>query len=298
MKWSEAEIWLQEQLSAIYEAGEAGAIADLVMEHILGVRRSGRLSRKDDQLSTEQETRLREILDRLLTHEPVQYVLKEAWFYGLPLYVDKNVLIPRPETEELVEWIIHDVKASGLHVTEKSPTDADLTRSLKILDAGCGSGCIALALKKNLPRAEVWGCDVSDEALNVSRRNGSELNIRVDFQGVDFLDVERQKGLPSVDILVSNPPYIPQQGAAEMKKNVVDHEPHQALFVPDEDPLVFYKALAAFGHHRLHPGGNIYCEIHEGQGNAVKELFEKQGYRSVEIRKDMQGKERMVKVGR
>lgn len=296
MNWGEAEIWLQQQLSPSDGEGEATAIANLVMEHITGANRMQRLANKEEKLDVQQLHRLTEISQRLNTHEPVQYILQQAWFYGLPFFVDKSVLIPRPETEELVEWIIGDVKAAGIPVFEKTSTDADRTRTLKILDAGCGSGCIALALKKNMPLAEVWGCDISEEALNVSRRNGSDLNIRVDFQGVDFLDAASQKGLPSVDIVVSNPPYIALSGSADMKKNVVDHEPHQALFVPDEDPLVFYRALANFGKQRLYEGGSIYCEIHEDQGSAVKELFEKEGYQSVEVRKDMQGKDRMARI--
>jgi release factor glutamine methyltransferase len=298
MKWGEAEIWLQQQLLPDVGAGEAAAMADLVMENITSANRDLRATNKEETLNVKQLHKLTEIEQRLKKHEPVQYILQQSWFYKLPFFVDKSVLIPRPETEELVDWIIKDVKAAGIPVFEKTSTDADRTRTLKILDAGSGSGCIALALKKNMPLAEVWGCDISEEALNVSRRNGSDLNIRVDFQGVDFLDPATQKGLPSVDILVSNPPYIPLSGALAMNKNVVEHEPHQALFVPDEDPLIFYRALANFGKHRLHEGGSIYCEIHEDLGNAVKDLFQQEGYGYVEVRKDMQGKDRMVKASK
>jgi release factor glutamine methyltransferase len=214
----------------------------------------------------------------------------------LKLFVDRNVLIPRPETEELVDWVISDVKQKGLDVFNKNATAADKTSLLKILDVGTGSGCIALALKSAMPLAEVWGCDSSDEALNVARRNGSALNIRVDFQGVDFLDPAQQRLLPSVDVIVSNPPYIPLRDKHTIQPNVMDYEPHQALFVPDEDALVFYRALADFAMNRLHAGGNIYMEIHETLGNDVAELFKEQGYTNVELRKDMQGKDRMVKV--
>ncbi len=296
MKWGDAEKWLQEQLSIRFGSGEAVAMADLVMEHITGENKTGRSAKTDDVLNVQQLHHLTEVNQRLSQHEPVQYILKEAWFYGLKLFVDGSVLIPRTETEELVEWILKDVKSAGISVFEKTYTEADRTRTLKILDAGCGSGCIALALKNNMPLAEVWGCDISEKALNVSRRNGSELNIRVDFQGVNFLDTDAQKGLPTVDILVSNPPYIPRSGSLDMKKNVVDHEPHLALFIPDNDPLLFYRALAGFGHHRLHPGGSIYCEIHEDQGAGVCKLFESEGYKNVELRKDMQGRDRMVRI--
>jgi release factor glutamine methyltransferase len=221
--------------------------------------------------------------------------MNKAWFYDLELYVDNDVLIPRPETEELVDWIIKDVKAKGINVFDKKPTDADVTDELKILDVATGSGCIALALKNTMPKAEVWGCDISDRALNVARRNGSELDIRVDFQSVDFLDRDQQKHLPSVDIVVSNPPYVPAKDKNDMRPNVLQYEPHIALFVDDNDPLLFYKALVDFGKHRLHQGGAFYMEVHENLAHQVKDLFESEGYQ-IEIRKDMQGKERMVKA--
>jgi release factor glutamine methyltransferase len=181
----------------------------------------------------------------------------------MELYVDKNVLIPRPETEELVEWIISDMKASGKDVFIRRSMEADETTQLKILDVGTGSGCIALALKKAVPKAEVWGCDISDEALNVARRNGSALNIRVDFQGVNFLDQKQQKHLPTVDIIASNPPYVPLKDKEQMQPNVVAHEPHTGTLCSRNDPLIFYKAIAEFGKKRLYKNGSIYMEIHE-----------------------------------
>lgn len=293
MKLREAEQYTKERLAGIYDASEAATITDWLMEHITRLSRSERLSGRDADFEGREQ--LDGYLERLLQHEPIQYVLNKAWFQGMQLYVDKNVLIPRPETEELVEWIISDAKTSRPEVFERGLSEADLTTRLKILDVGTGSGCIALALKKRMPRAEVWGCDDSDAALNVARRNGSELDVRVDFQGVNFLDRGQQKLLPSVDIAVSNPPYIPFRDRGEMNPNVVNFEPHMALFVPNEDALVFYKALVDFAGHRLHPGGSIYMEIHEELGTEVRSLFEAAGF-SVEIKKDMQGKERMVKA--
>lgn len=252
--------------------------------------------KKEEALYPSQLQQLEEYLQRLNTHEPVQYIMNKAWFYRMELYVDENVLIPRPETEELVKWIVDDVKASGRDVFVRRPMQADETCQLKILDVGTGSGCIALALKKTMPKAEVWGCDISEEALNVARRNGSLLDIRVDFQGLDFLDEAQQKLLPTVDIIVSNPPYVPLKDKAQMHSNVVDHEPHTALFVTDDDPLIFYRALAEFGKKRLYENGSIYAEIHEESGNAVVNLFKEQGYSAAELKKDMQGKDRMVKA--
>lgn len=296
MKIAQAERHIAGRLHEVYEDSEAKNIADLLLEHITSFSKNERLIRKDSDLTPEQEMALNKDLLRLLRHEPIQYVMNKCWFYGMELFVDPSVLIPRPETEELVEWIVKDVKDSGLNVFTNEKAEADETTLLKILDVGTGSGCIALALKKAIPRAEVWGCDVSEKALNVARRNGSGLDIRVDFQGLNFLDALQQKQLPTVDILVSNPPYIPISNKDQMDRNVVDHEPHSALFVPDEDPLVFYRALANFGKHRLYKNGSIYMEIHEDLGNLVADLFKKEGYPSIELKKDMQGKNRMVKV--
>lgn len=296
MKLYEAERYLKDQLTEIYEHQEAANIASLLLEHITGLSKPERVSGKEIQLSPAQTDQLQNDLQRLKSHEPVQYIMSKAWFYGMELYVDNAVLIPRPETEELVKWIVDDVKASGKDVFTRGSGEADETTQIKIIDVGTGSGCIALALKKAMPKAEVWGCDISEEALNVARRNGSSLDIRVDFQGLNFLDEAQQKQLPMVDIIVSNPPYVPEKDKEEMWANVVDHEPHVALFVPDEDALLFYRALAEFGKKRLYNGGSIYLEIHESLGINVVNLFQENGYTNVELKKDMQGKERMVKA--
>lgn len=296
MKTGEAEHWLWEQLKGIYDENEAAKIASMVLENITGLPRLERLKRKDEPLLVSQSHQLTEYYQCLINHEPVQYVLNEAWFYGLKLFVDNNVLIPRPETEELVDWVVKDVRKTGKDVFEKRPAEADETTLLKILDIGTGSGCIALALKKAMPKAEVWACDASEGALNIARRNGSELDIRVDFTGLNFLDETQRKQLPTVDIIVSNPPYIPLKDKKSLDVHVVAHEPHSALFVPDDDPLIFYKAIADFGKHRLYPGGYIYMEINEELGLFTTQLFKKEGYINVELKQDMQGRDRMVKV--
>lgn len=295
MRTAEAEGWLRNELSTTYEAGEAANIADWVMEHLTSRSKMERAAKKDEPLIVQQLHRLTEIHHRLMHGEPVQYVLEEVHFYRMKLFVDRSVLIPRPETEELVDWVIKEVQASGKDVLERKGSEADETTLLKILDVGTGSGCIALALKKEMPKAEIWACDKSDAALNIARRNGSELDIRVDFVGLDFLDETQRTQLPTVDIIVSNPPYIPLKEKEHMKAHVIEHEPHAALFVTDDDPLVFYTALAHFGKDRLYPNGSIYAEIHEEAGKKIAELFQTEGY-SVTIKKDMQGKERMVKA--
>jgi release factor glutamine methyltransferase len=296
MKLFEAEQYIKDQLKEIYEEQEAGNIAALAIEHVTGLSKTERVTTKQEELSASQSGQLKKDLQRLKKHEPIQYIMNRAWFYGMELYVDENVLIPRPETEELVQWVVEDIKASGKNVFIRGAMEADTTTQLKILDVGTGSGCIPLALKKAMPKAEVWGCDISEKALNVARRNGSTLNIRVDFQGLNFLDEAQQKLLPTVDIIVSNPPYVPLKDKEQMNRNVVDHEPHTALFVPDEDPLIFYKALAEFGKKRLYNNGSIYMEIHEEIGVDVVNLFKQSGYNNVESKKDMQGKDRMIRA--
>jgi release factor glutamine methyltransferase len=295
MKIREAENWIRESISSVYAPGEAANIASLLVEYVSGYDpHKIKTNREEDILSLDQEV-LSPLIERLRAHEPIQYIMNRCWFYGMELYVDPAVLIPRPETEELVEWVLDDLKKTSPDLFEKHSSKPDETTRLKIMDACTGSGCIALAIKKNVPLAEVWGTDISEEALNVARRNGASLDIRVDFQGMDFLDLPQQKLLPSVDIVVSNPPYIPRKDKASMQPNVLLYEPTQALFVPDEDALIFYKALLHYCGHRLHENGRIYMEVHENLANEVKELFTTNGY-VVEVKKDMQGKERMVRA--
>lgn len=291
-----AEKYLLEKLKEVYDENESRNIATLVLEDYTGFTKTQLHINKESLLTSEQEEKLGSALERLQQHEPVQYILNKAWFYGMELYVDKSVLIPRPETEELVDWIVKEIKALAGNEFQKEANQADATTKLKILDVGTGSGCIALALKKALPKAEVWGCDVSEEALNVARRNAAALNIRVDFQGINLLDEMQQIHLPTVDIIVSNPPYVPLKDKEAMQPNVVAYEPHTALFVPDEDALLFYKAIARFSKKRSYQNGAVYVEIHESLGREVANLFSDAGFQEVIIKKDMQGKDRMIKA--
>lgn len=276
MTLQQAQQQLKEQLTTIYDSREAGNIADWVMENLTGWSKVDRLMHKQDELSNVQL--LEKYTQELLTHKPVQYVLHESWFCGLKLYVDESVLIPRPETEELVEWISKEAKGKI------------------ILDVGTGSGCIPVALKKQLPQTVVYACDVSAKALQVAMKNASLHNTIINFVQLDFLHPSSWSMLPRVDILVSNPPYIPLKDKDSMNPNVVDHEPHIALFVQDNDPLIFYNAIADFAKFNLLPGGCIFVEIHEELAKAVEELFSNKGFSQTVIRKDMQGKERMVRA--
>jgi release factor glutamine methyltransferase len=281
MTIAEAGKFITEQLKKNYEAGESASISDLVLEHLTGKNRSERSSGIQSSLSAEQNDKLENILTRLLKHEPVQYILNESWFGGLKFFVNKNVLIPRQETEELVEWIIDNCKFP--------------VKELSILDIGSGSGCIPIALKRRIRKADVWSCDISYDALKVAKQNAETLGAEVNFIQLDFLEKNSWKQFPPFDIIVSNPPYVPEQNKESMKPNVLQYEPSIALFVPDIDPLVFYKAVAEFGKTHLNKDGTIYCEIHEDLEENVLKLFNDLGYKT-ELKKDMQQKDRMIKA--
>ena len=289
MTIEEARKKIIEGIREFYEEDEAKNIAELLLEHITNLSRTKQIAKKNEALSVPQTEFLDQLIERLQRHEPVQYITNEAWFAGMKFYVDKNVLIPRPETEELVDWVIKEFSVQNLPAGKRG-------KEFRILDVGTGSGCMAVTLKNKLPTAEVWACDISMEALNIARINADSLNTTVDFVPLDFLDKEQRKQLPHIDIIVSNPPYVPQKDKNEMRKNVTDHEPAIALFVPDEDPLIFYSAIADFGREKLNNKGSIYVEIHENLGEPVKNLFQVKGYNSIGIKKDLQGKERMIKI--
>lgn len=270
----------EQQLQGIYDAAEAAAITDWLAEAMTHTRKTERQLRQELQLSAAQAEQWEAAVARLLQHEPLQYVLNEAWFYGLKFYVDKNVLIPRPETEELVDWIIENHSQSG---------------PLHILDIGTGSGCIPISLKKTLPQAQVRGIDISAAALGIATRNATALHADVDFSVIDFLDTGSTASLPVFDIIVSNPPYIPQLHARDMDANVLRYEPATALFVPDNDPIVFYKAIAHFGKEHLNSNGSIYLELYDVYHTEVNDFYTALGYQTV-ILQDMQGKQRMLKA--
>ncbi|MBG9376316.1 peptide chain release factor N(5)-glutamine methyltransferase [Panacibacter sp. DH6] len=274
---------LMYQLFERYDDREAANIADWVVEHITGFKRIDRIINKKFPLTNEQQQLLNTYTNELLQHKPVQYVLHEAWFAGMQLYVDENVLIPRPETEELVAWIVNDVTNAAFPVTT-------------LLDVGTGSGCIPVAVKRKLPQVAVHALDVSEGALHVAESNAQTFKTPVTFYTLNILDDALWHTLPSFDIIVSNPPYIKQSEQLEMRRNVLLHEPHLALFVPDNDPLLFYKSIAAFGLTHLNKNGWLFFEINETLGNEVKALLASAGYTNIELRKDMQGKDRMVKA--
>ena len=270
------------QLKLLYDDREAANIADWVMEHITGKKRIDRLMDKQAALSEIQLSRLQSILAELATHKPIQYVLGEAWFAGSKYYVNESVLIPRPETEELIEWTAETIQNSKFKIQN-------------LIDIGTGSGCIPISLKKKLPQIAVTSIDVSGEALKVARQNAETLNTEINFLQLDFLNEANWDQLPVFDIIVSNPPYIKQSEEASMSKNVLAFEPSLALFVPDEDALLFYRKIALFAKAHLSTQGFIFLEINEALGKEVIRLFKSSGY-EVELRKDMQGRDRMIKA--
>ncbi len=269
-----------ERLSPGYGTDEAIAISRWLISSVTGRGEQDISFSNSDPADDAQLEKVNEHLVSLLQGVPLQYVLEEAWFCGLKFHVDKRVLIPRPETEELVEWIVDDIRF---------PLD-----KLRILDLGTGSGCIPIALRRRLGTPEVYGCDISRDALAVARMNAARLAVSVDFFQYDMLS----DALPAcgrLDILVSNPPYIPLAEMHEMATHVTEHEPHGALFVPDNDPLLFYRSIARKGKELLNSKGIIYLELHSGHGVETADLFTESGYR-VELRKDMSGNTRMLKA--
>lgn len=276
---------LATSLHQLYDKREAENIADIIIEKISGLKRIDRILNNDLQLSPEQEKILANYTTALLQYTPLQYVLQEAWFYGLPFFVNEHVLIPRPETEELVEWIITDIK------TLLKPDAA-------IVDIGTGSGCIPVALKKNIPDACLTAIDISQQALHVAKKNADNNNVSIDFLLADMLNEDNISKLPMFDIIVSNPPYIPVADMMEMQENVLNFEPHLALFVSNDDPLIFYKTIAKFAALHLNEYGSIYVEIHEAMSVNIEKVFAENGFTNCISRKDMQGKDRMIKASR
>ena len=283
MTTQEATYFLLNKLRTIYPDSESSQITDWVMEHLTGSNKAERMIYKNSQITTKEEAQLKEYCIRLLKHEPVQYILKEAWFCGLKFYVDNNVLIPRPETEELVEL-----------VRGRQPGAGSSDTPLQILDIGTGSGCIAISLKKKLANTTVIACDVSEKAIAVVKKNAELHKADIHLKLLNFLDEQHRDSLPSFDIVVSNPPYVPEKDKDEMQPNVLDFEPHTALFVPDDDPLIFYKSIFDFAEKHLNKNGSIYLELHEKLAESVARLFEEKF--NVELKNDLQGKQRMLRA--
>ncbi|RNI27035.1 peptide chain release factor N(5)-glutamine methyltransferase [Rufibacter latericius] len=270
---------LARQLEAFYEKPEARTIADWVLEHALGVGRFELLQRRREEASTVLEKKVQGYQERLLRHEPLQYVLGEASFYGREFVVTPSVLIPRPETEELVQRVIKTYQHQ---------------QGVKLLDIGTGSGCIPITLAAELPSAEVWGLDVSIEALAVAKLNAEKLQQRVTWLQYDILRELPAIEMGSLDAVISNPPYVLEDEKTQMRQNVLDFEPHLALFVPNHDPLLFYRRIALVAQQFLKRGGKLFFEINERFSKETLEMLQEMGYENVQVYEDLRGKDRIL----
>ena len=269
-----------ETLQEIYPHSEARNITRWVWDCIADVTPSKLLVNHNEIIPAAIKDKLLAALEQLNTKRPVQYVLGEAWFYGLRFRVNESVLIPRPETEELVEWVVKDQKAQG-------------KENVAVLDIGTGSGCIAISIKHQLPMATVTAIDVSEAALAIAAENAHAHACNIDLKKINILDSTEMNTLGKFDVMVSNPPYIAESESAAMHENVVKYEPSIALFVPDEDALLFYRHIAAFAKKHLFEHGKLYFEINENLGEATAALLKEMGF-EVTLRKDAQGKDRML----
>ena len=280
------ELW--HLLTPLYGDGEAKAIARLVYEVRFGLSFSDICLGKDTQLSANSQEELKGIAERLLQQEPVQYVLGQAAFCGRTFKVNEHVLIPRPETEELCQWI----ESQG----EKQPMN-----DASILDIGTGSGCIAITLAAEMPKAKVTAWDISTEALKVAEENAKRNHVHVSIKRVDALHIPTdilQQTTQLFDFIVSNPPYICNKERAQMESNVLDYEPHTALFVPDDDALLFYRNIAQYGQTALKEDGWLYFEINPQYAKILTEMLDTMSYHNIEIKEDQFGKQRMMKAKR
>ncbi|VBB48263.1 Release factor glutamine methyltransferase [uncultured Paludibacter sp.] len=272
--------YIKTLLSDVYSEEEIHVFTYTVLEKITGYTKTHLLADKNIILSESQKNDAEEMVLRLKKGEPIQYILGETKFFGLKFTVNPSVLIPRPETEELVQWILNDLPPNPLKG--------------EYLDVGTGSGCIAISLKKHLPNATVSAIDISADALKIAKENAKLNDVKIDFIQKDILktDILDKK----YDIIVSNPPYVPQNDKQEMHSNVLDYEPHIALFVEDNNPLVFYRKIAELAKNNLTKHGALYFEIHKNQGENCQRMLSSLGFKNIQIKKDISGNDRMIKA--
>lgn len=281
MTYSELKLLWRSKLETIYDQDECDNLFYLSCYHIKEWGRSRVLFEKDNILTLDDEKAFNEILKPLLTQKPIQYIFGETEFYQLKFKVDEDVLIPRPETEELVDWIVQDFMGK---------------RNIKFLDIGTGSGCIAISLAKNMIHPQAYAMDISNQALTVAQVNANELNVELQLLKADILEMNDVVVDEHFNLIVSNPPYILKNELTSMRQNVVGFEPHTALFVTNNDPLQFYIAIADFALLNLQKEGNIYVETHEKYNEQVKIMLQEKGFSNVTSKKDLQNKPRFVKA--
>lgn len=273
------ELLFQQELTSIYDKDEVKALFLFTVEEMFGLKRGTYPLKKEDIVTEKDAERFDEILRKLKKNKPIQYIFNKATFYGESFEVNESVLIPRPETEELVDLILKQHSAqAGLH----------------IMDIGTGSGCIPIILSKYLPGAQVTSMDISKEAIATARKNAGQLNAPVQFINADIFEWDYIFSEQQYDIIVSNPPYITPQEKASMQQNVLAFEPELALFIEDSAPLIFYDVISTFALKHLAPQGDLYFEINQYLGPQTKELIEKKGFRPVKLLKDINGADRMI----
>jgi release factor glutamine methyltransferase len=279
MSLQEIKVFLKQTLSSKIDAVELTSLIGMLIEAVTGWNRMQQIVNVNTELTKEQQTVLENYAQQLLAGKPIQYILGKAWFMGNELMVNENVLIPRPETEELVEWIISYASI--------------MNKPLSVLDIGTGSGCIPIALKLALPNCTLTGLDISKDALGVAQMNAKNLNATIEWMEEDILNTAALD--TSYDIMLSNPPYIPLREKKDMQEQVLNFEPSIALFVSNEDPLIYYKAIAKIGKQNLSKNGQLFFEIHYDQGKAILALLDELNYHA-ELRQDSFGKNRMIRA--
>ena len=288
MTFTEAERKIIESLTSRYGPEEAGSLAWLSISHVCELERAKYLSIKNEEIQDRDAEALLRILEELKTGKPLQYILGETEFYGLTFKVNPAVLIPRPETEELVDWVL-----IGLRGLNKG------TEGLKIIDIGTGSGCIPVSIKKYYPMADIYAMDISANALSTAIENAELNQTDLNFIQDDILDPKNEQLLHTqFDVIISNPPYVTRSEMGQMMPNVLEHEPHTALFVPDDDPLIFYHAIKEFAVAHLPEQGLLFLEINENLGPQTLDLIKEKGFSSTELRQDIRGKDRMIRAVR
>ncbi|WP_243472361.1 peptide chain release factor N(5)-glutamine methyltransferase [Winogradskyella sp. MH6] len=289
MKAKDLKDIFHKELDAIYGKDEVASFFYLSIEHHLNVARIQLILDSEFTLTKDETDVFFTILEDLKQQKPIQYILGETEFYGLQFSVNENVLIPRPETEELVDWIMKDSKLKSQN-----------SEPIKILDIGTGSGCIAISLAKHLPEAQVFAVDISESALKIAKENADRNGVEVEFIKANILesslweDVALQQ-MGFFDIIVSNPPYVRELEKREIRPNVLDNEPHLALFVENDNPLIFYKAITDFAVDELRSNGSLYFEINQYLGQETKQLLVDAEFKDIQLRKDLNGNDRMLK---
>ncbi len=284
--------FFREELHGLYDEAEIETFVAFCFADFINVKRFEISLKANDTISESELLKFNFAVKELKKHKPIQHILGKADFYGLKFIVNNHVLIPRPETEELVQLVVDD-----FNLRNGSPLLRRGAGGEAILDIGAGSGCIAITLKKNIPDSSVYAIDVSEDALMIAEQNAELNNVNINFVKHNIFSSVLADELfkETFDMIVSNPPYITELERKQMSANVLDYEPHLALFVPDNDPLVFYKAIANFAIKHLKPQGKLYLEINEYFGEETKELLEKKGFKDVVLIKDINGKNRILR---